>query len=80
MTQWRNVTLSVPWDIYYHARAWAAQRDMSLSAVVTRFLENLPYHDDYQLPPPRKRSNQEPLTNEQRFEQAVEILHLNDDY
>jgi hypothetical protein len=55
MSDWRNITVSVRWETYYYAREWAAQQDMSISAVVNRFLDNLPYRRDYKLPPPRPR-------------------------
>ncbi len=38
----RNVTVSVPDHVYRQARVWAAQRDQSISSVVTFILENLP--------------------------------------
>lgn len=37
----RNITVSVPDDIYRHARVWAAQRDSSVSAVVAYLLGTL---------------------------------------
>ena len=79
MSDWRNVTVSVRWETYYYAREWAAQQGMSISAVVARFLENLPYRPKYELPPPRKRTDPDPLTSTQRFEQTYDALHLNDE-
>ena len=37
----RNITVSVPDEIYRHARVAAAQRDTSLSALVVAYLERL---------------------------------------
>jgi len=37
----RNVTVSVPDDVYRNARVAAAQRDTSLSALVVAYLERL---------------------------------------
>ncbi len=38
----RNLTLAIPDDVYLRARVWAAQRDVSLSAVVRYLLGTLP--------------------------------------
>lgn len=38
----RNVTVCITDDGYRRARVWAAQRDTTLSAVVTRLLETMP--------------------------------------
>ncbi len=38
----KNITVSVPDEIYRRARVWAAERETSVSATVTRFLEALP--------------------------------------
>jgi len=38
----KNITVSVPDEIYRRARVWAAERGTSVSAVVTRMLETLP--------------------------------------
>jgi hypothetical protein len=37
----RNITVSVPDDVYRNARVAAAQRDTSLSALVVGYLERL---------------------------------------
>jgi hypothetical protein len=37
----KNVTVSVPDDVYHDARVAAAQRDTSLSALVVAYLERL---------------------------------------
>lgn len=37
----KNITVSVPDDVYRNARVAAAQRDTSLSALVVAFLERL---------------------------------------
>jgi hypothetical protein len=37
----KNVTVSIPDDVYRNARVAAAQRDTSLSALVTAYLEQL---------------------------------------
>jgi hypothetical protein len=37
----RNITVSVPDDVYRNARVAAAQRDTSLSALVVAYLERL---------------------------------------
>jgi hypothetical protein len=37
----KNITVSIPDDIYRNARIAAAQRDTSLSALVTGYLERL---------------------------------------
>ena len=37
----KNITVSVPDDVYRNARVVAAQRDTSLSALVTGYLERL---------------------------------------
>ncbi len=71
---WRNITISVRWETYYYAREWAAQHDMSISAVVNRFLENLPYNSKYELPPPRKHSDPDPLTHLERLRQTAKAL------
>jgi hypothetical protein len=37
----KNITVSVPDDVYRHARIAAAQRDTSVSALVVAYLEQL---------------------------------------
>jgi hypothetical protein len=37
----RNVTVSIPDDVYRRARIWAAERDVSLSQVVAYVLDTL---------------------------------------
>ncbi len=45
----RNITVSVPDEIYRAARTKAAEQDTSVSALVKRFLENLGAgEEDYQ--------------------------------
>jgi hypothetical protein len=43
MQKWRRITVSVPEEDYLYARRWAAERDLSISGIFTRFLQNLPY-------------------------------------
>ncbi len=38
----RNITVTIPDDVYKRARIWAAERDTSISAVVTYLLGTLP--------------------------------------
>jgi hypothetical protein len=38
----KNITVSVPDQVYRQARVWAARRDTSISAVVKYLLETLP--------------------------------------
>ena len=38
----RNVTLAISIEAHHRARLWAAQHDVSLSAVVSALLEHLP--------------------------------------
>jgi predicted CopG family antitoxin len=38
----RNITVTIPDDVYTRARVWAAERDMSVSAVVKYLLETMP--------------------------------------
>jgi hypothetical protein len=38
----RNVTLAISDEAHHKARVWAAQHDVSLSAVLSELLENLP--------------------------------------
>jgi hypothetical protein len=38
----RNVTLAISHEAHHKARLWAAQYDVSLSAVVSALLEGLP--------------------------------------
>jgi predicted CopG family antitoxin len=38
----KNITISVPDNVYRDARVAAAQRDTSVSALVVRYLERLP--------------------------------------
>lgn len=38
----KNITVTIPDDVYRQARVWAAKRDTSVSAVVTYLLETLP--------------------------------------
>ena len=62
MSDWRNITTSIRWESCYYVRAWVAQHDMSISAVVGRFLENLPYRRDSTPPPPRQRPDAQTST------------------
>lgn len=43
MTTWHNITISVPEPVYQRARKWASHHNMSVSAVFTKFLQNLQY-------------------------------------
>lgn len=43
MPTWHNITVSVPDDVYRCARIWASHHNMSISAVFTKFLQNLQY-------------------------------------
>jgi hypothetical protein len=38
----KNITVSIPDQVYRMARVWAARRDTSVSAVVKYLLETLP--------------------------------------
>ena len=38
----RNITVTIPDDVYLRARIWAAEHDTSVSAVVKYLLETLP--------------------------------------
>src|SRR5258707_10542436 len=38
----RNITVSINDQVYHDVRVWCAKRDTSVSAVVQRFLEDLP--------------------------------------
>ena len=40
--QTRNITLAVSTEAHHNARLWAAQHDVSLSAVVSALLHGLP--------------------------------------
>ncbi len=83
MSEWRNITVSIRWETYYYAREWAAQHDMSISAVVARFLDNLPYRRSYKLPPPRPRTQpdppEKPLTLIQHLLEIHQALGITDD-
>jgi hypothetical protein len=42
-----NITLSISAELYHHARICAARRDLSISALVRKFLQSLmekPHH------------------------------------
>lgn len=41
MTKWKNITVSLPDDVYRRARTWAAERDTSISNVLRVFLDGL---------------------------------------
>ena len=43
MSTWHNITVSVPDDVYRRARIWTSHHNMSISAVFTKFLQNLQY-------------------------------------
>ncbi len=38
----RNITVAINDQVYHDVRVWCARRDTSVSAVVQRFLEDLP--------------------------------------
>ena len=38
----RNITVAISDQVYHDIRVWCAKRDTSVSAVVQRFLEDLP--------------------------------------
>jgi hypothetical protein len=38
----RNITVAINDQVYHDVRVWCAKRDTSVSAVVQRFLEDLP--------------------------------------
>ena len=54
----KNITLSVEDQVYRRARAVAAMRDTSVSALVRRFLEQLAEEDADAWKPVRKRLDQ----------------------
>jgi predicted CopG family antitoxin len=53
----RNITVTVPDDVYRRARIWAAERDTSLSAVVKYLLETMPGMKRSNLAFPARNSN-----------------------
>lgn len=53
----RNITVTVPDDVYRRARVWAAERDTSLSAVVKYLLETMPGIKRANLAFPARNSN-----------------------
>jgi hypothetical protein len=46
MNDMKNITVSVPGEIYYDAQVWAAQHGTSVSSLVRKFLETLPDRQD----------------------------------
>ncbi len=63
----RNITVSINDQVYHDVRVWCAQRDTSVSAVVQRFLEDLPHlKESHRIPLPDARPR--PCLN--RFVQA----------
>ena len=61
----KNITISVPDDVYRRARISAAERDTSLSAMVRRFLMTL--GQDESDSERRKRLQKEVLSTVRRF-------------
>ena len=53
----RNITVTIPDDVYRRARIWAAEHDTSLSAVVKYLLETLPGIKRSNLAFPARNSN-----------------------
>jgi hypothetical protein len=53
----RNITVTIPDDVYRRARIWAAERDTSVSAVVKYLLETLPGIKRSNLAFPARNSN-----------------------
>jgi len=53
----RNITVTVPDDVYRRARVWAAERDTSVSAVVKYLLETMPGMKRSNLAFPARNSN-----------------------
>jgi hypothetical protein len=53
----RNITVTVPDDVYLRARVWAAERDTSVSAVVKYLLETMPGMTRSNLAFPDRNSN-----------------------
>jgi hypothetical protein len=53
----RNITVTVPDDVYLRARVWAAERDTSVSAVVKYLLETMPGMKRSNLAFPARNSN-----------------------
>jgi hypothetical protein len=53
----RNITVTVPDDVYLRARVWAAERDTSVSAVVKYLLETMPGMTRSNLAFPARNSN-----------------------
>jgi hypothetical protein len=55
----RNITVAINDQVYRDVRVWCARRDTSVSAVVQRFLEDLPHLKECRrfplpdAPPPR---------------------------
>jgi hypothetical protein len=53
----RNITVTIPDDVYLRARVWAAERDTSVSAVVKYLLETMPGMKRSNLAFPARNSN-----------------------
>jgi predicted CopG family antitoxin len=53
----RNITVTIPDDVYRRARVWAAERDTSVSAVVKYLLETMPGIKRSNLAFPARNSN-----------------------
>jgi predicted CopG family antitoxin len=53
----RNITVTIPDDVYRRARIWAAERDTSVSAVVKYLLETMPGIKRSNLAFPARNSN-----------------------
>jgi predicted CopG family antitoxin len=53
----RNITVTIPDDVYRRARIWAAERDTSVSAVVKYLLETMPGMKRPNLAFPTRNSN-----------------------
>ena len=67
----KNITVSLPEDIYRRARIKAAERDMSVSALVREFLARL--GDELSDFERRKRLQQEVLGSIQHFRAADRV-------
>lgn len=41
MRKWKNITVSIPADVYRHARIWAAERNTTISNLIRVLLTGL---------------------------------------
>jgi plasmid stability protein len=66
----KNITVSLPDDVYRRARVAAATRDTSVSALVREFLEQLDAASDYER---RVRLERDTLATVKRFRGADRV-------